>query len=191
LTPAFLCTIFPIMIRIIIVLFLFLSSEFSQAQFPETWIGKYSGTMYLNSLNSPKDSVVVTLEIVELIKDSAWTYTMGYKSEKFGDILKDYKILKVTNENSTDYLMDENNGIFLEMTFFDNTFYEYFEVENMLYSTRLSKSSNFIEFEIVGTQNEATKTSLSVPQDEEENAQFEVNSFKPLFAQKVLLFGIN
>ncbi len=189
--PAFLCSIFPFMSRIIIVILLFLSSELSHAQFPETWIGKYSGTMYLNSLNTPKDSVVVTLEIVELIKDSAWTYTMGYKSEKFGDILKDYKILKVTNENSTDYLMDENNGIFLEMTFFDNTFYEYFEVENMLYSTRLSKSSNFIEFEIIGAQNEATKTSLSVPQEDEGNNQFEVLSFKPLFAQKVLLFGIN
>jgi hypothetical protein len=100
------------MSRIIIVILLFLSSELSHAQFPETWIGKYSGTMYLNSLNTPKDSVVVTLEIVELIKDSAWTYTMGYKSEKFGDILKDYKILKVTNENSTDYLMDSHKKYF-------------------------------------------------------------------------------
>jgi hypothetical protein len=175
------------MSRIFLVVLLFVSSELSYAQFPEAWIGKYSGTMYLNSLNSPKDSVVVTLEIIEIIKDSAWTYTMGYKSEKFGDILKNYKILKVTNENSTDYLMDENNGIFLEMTFFDNTFYEYFEVENMLYSTRLLKRLNFIEFEIVGTQNEATKTCLSVPQEEEENIQYEVKSYKPLFAQKVLL----
>jgi hypothetical protein len=55
----------------------------------------------------------------------------------------------------------------------------------------LSKSSNFIEFEIIGAQNEATKTSLSVPQEDEGNNQFEVLSFKPLFAQKVLLFGIN
>ena len=143
--------------------------------------------MHLNSLNAPKDSVVVTLEIVELIKDSAWTYTMGYKSEKFGNILKDYQILKSSKENKTEYLMDEKNGILIEMTFFDDTFYEYFEVENMIYSTRLSKRQNNIEFEIAGAQNEATKTSLSAPQDEEEFTQFEVKSYKPLFAQKVLL----
>lgn len=171
---------------IIIVLLLFWSKGFAHAQFPENWIGKYGGTMYLNSLNAPKDSVIVTLEIIELKKDSAWTYTMGYKSEKFGDILKDYKILKITKENTTDYLMDENNGILLEMTFFDDVFYEYFEVENMIYSTRMSKSPNGIEFEIIGSNNEATKISVSVPQ-EEENTQFEVKSYKPLFAQKVLL----
>ena len=46
---------------------------------------------------------------------------------------------------------------------------------------------NNIEFEIIGSQNEATKTSLSAPQDEEEFTQFEVKSYKPIFAQKVLL----
>lgn len=185
-TPAFLCSIFPFMKLIIIVLF-FLSSELTHAQFPETWIGKYSGTMYLNSIETPKDSVTVTLEIVELIKDSSWTYTMGYKSEKFGNILKDYEILKSSKDNKTDYLMDEKNGIIIEMTFFDDTFYEFFEVANMIYSTRLSKRQNNIEFEIIGTQNEATKSSLSAPQDEEEFTQFEVKSYKPIFAQKVLL----
>lgn len=186
-TPAFLCSIFPYMKLIIIIGLFFLSSELTQAQFPETWIGKYSGTMYLNSLDTPKDSVTVTLEIVELIKDSSWTYTMGYKSEKFGNILKDYEILKSSKDNKTDYLMDEKNGIIIELTFFDDTFYEYFEVVNMIYSTRLSKRQNNIEFEIVGAQNEATKTSLSAPQDEEEFTQFEVKSYKPLFAQKVIL----
>ncbi len=164
-----------------------MSIELTHAQFPETWIGKYSGTMYLNSLDTPKDSVIVTLEIVELIKDSSWTYTMGYKSEKFGNILKDYEILKSSKDNKTDYLMDEKNGIIIEMTFFDDTFYEFFEVANMIYSTRLSKRQNNIEFEIIGSQNEATKTSLSAPQDEEEFTQFEVKSYKPIFAQKVLL----
>ena len=185
-TPAFLCSIFPFM-KLIIIVFFFLSIELTHAQFPETWIGKYSGTMYLNSLETPKDSVIVTLEIVELIKDSSWTYTMGYKSEKFGNILKDYEILKSSKDNKADYLMDEKNGIIIEMTFFDDTFYEFFEVANMIYSTRLSKRQNNIEFEIIGSQNEATKTSLSAPQDEEEFTQFEVKSYKPIFAQKVIL----
>jgi len=145
--------------------------------------------MYLSNVNAPKDSVIVSLEIVEIIQDSSWTYTMSYKSEKFGDILKEYKILKVSNENTTDYLMDENNGILLEMTLFDDTFYEYFEVENMIYSTRLSRHQDTIEFEIFGAQNEPSKTTLSVPQ-EEKNTQYEVNSYKPLFAQKVILKSI-
>lgn len=186
---AFLCSILSIMRFISTVFLTCCLYAIPYAQFPASWIGKYSGTMFLSSLNAPKDSVVVSLEIVEIIKDSAWTYTMSYKSEKFGDVIKDYKILKVSNEKDTDYLMDENNGILLEMTLFDDTFYEYFEVENMIYTTRLSRHQDSIEFEIIGAKNEPTSTTLSLPQSDE-NTQYEVNSYKPLFAQKVILKSI-
>jgi hypothetical protein len=158
-----------------------LSSFTGKAQFPEDWIGSYSGTMYLSSNASVYDSIDVQLELQELIVKKRWSYKMTYNSARFGEMIKDYEIIL----DSNGYLMDEQNGLYIEMAYMKDVFYEFFEVGEMLYSCTMRRIENGILFEIFGASSTSTRTSNT--EADEQGIQYTVVNYKPLFAQTVLL----
>ncbi len=138
--------------------------------------------MILSSVSSPSDSIDVSLEIKTVHTDSVWTYKMLYVSQRIGKIEKNYFIVRKNGQ----YLMDEGNGILIEMSYMNNVFYEFYTVEGMIFSTIMRKSGQDIHFEIFGANEKPTLLSESTPEGEN-NTQYKVNSLKPTFVQSVLL----
>ena len=157
------------------------------AQFPKTWIGKFAGTMTISTLDAPNDSVSVTLEISELKQDSVWTYQMHYFSEKYGKIEKNYQIVRTDNKWQR-FIMDELNGIELQMSYLNDSFYEFFEVEGTLYATTTRMIGNTLLFEIFGTPRNSAKEMVSHPNGNDE--VYTVTTMPATFVQSVILLRI-
>lgn len=170
----------------LLLLFVLISSSFSFGQFPKDWLGHYGGTMYLSNGSNPKDSLEVSLDIMEVKKDSIWTYSMHYFSKKYGSIEKNYHIVR--SSDGLSYHMDELNGIKIDMAYMNDCFYEFFEVDNMIYSTTMRRISGGILFEIFGATNEPSNETDSYP--DENNTIYKVFSMKPSFAQSALLLPV-
>lgn len=155
---------------------------------PSIWIGEYSGIMTLNNAGSTSFTLHIDFTFKEVKKDSVWTYTMCYNSDRFGEMIKDYRILKAPDPDPTHFLMDEQNGIIMDLTFMNNGFYEFFEIEGIegsLFSTVLKRQGDDLFFEIFGSSNLPERTSHL--DASEESPAMDVISYRPIFAQSVLL----
>ncbi|MBU3659854.1 MAG: hypothetical protein FGM14_08300 [Flavobacteriales bacterium] len=161
-----------------IFLFFSISSFFAQA-FPEGWLGKYAGTMeIINGENI--QTVAVDFEMKELQKDSAWSYIMTYKPIGKEAIVKDY-IIKRTGASWT-FLLDEKDGILIDMRLMGNILYDFYEVNGMFFTSRLSKEKKGLYFELMGgLKSDFRKSSTGISEITE------VYSFPPAFVQRVQL----
>jgi len=113
------------------------------------FIGKYSGEMQL--INQDKNSfntVLVSLDIHEIKKDSVWSYIMTYNSQEYGSMTKNYEI-QLTKEGR--FQIDEKNGIVILMSFIDGCLYEFFESEEMFFNVIMRKKRKNILFELTGS----------------------------------------
>ncbi|MDG1330771.1 MAG: hypothetical protein P8P74_00460 [Crocinitomicaceae bacterium] len=146
------------------------------------WEGVYEGEMIIGNTVRPNDSVKVSFELTPLEVDSTWTYRMTYHSDKFGKIVKDYQLTRV-GDSKTDFLLDEKDGIIIEMSLMNNCFYSMFEVMDNLYSTSLRKSGDKLHFDLFSSnmkEGKITKNEADKPDD-----IFEVASYKPGLHQTI------
>jgi hypothetical protein len=166
-----------------ILAFSFLNSVNAQSIL-EKWEGVYEGEMIIGFTNRPNDSVNVKFELLPIDADSSWTYKMTYGSKRFGIIVKDYEIHRDGN-STTNFLLDEKDGIIIEMSLMNDCFYEMFEVMDQLYSTTMRKLGDDIHFDLFTA---AMKKSMVTNSDEdEEGVSYEVTSYKPTQHQSVIL----
>lgn len=156
-----------------------MSSTIAQ-EFPKDWVGNYKGEMLIGFADQPGDTLEVDFLLEEVIEDSAWTYRMTYRSDKYGDIVKDY-IIRKTGDTKSAYVLDELDGILIEMTLMDNCFYSSFSVLDNMYMTMLYKLGDNLFFDLVVVSNRPTKESVS--EEDEEGQSFEVSSYKPTLHQ--------
>jgi hypothetical protein len=159
-----------------------ISSLFSQA-FPEGWTGKYAGTMEIINGES-KQEIAVEFEMKELQKDSAWSYIMTYKPSGKEAMVKDY-VIKRTGASWT-FLLDEKDGILIDMRLMGNILYDFYEVNGMFFTSRLSKEKKGLYFELMGgMKSDFRKSSTGVSEITE------VYAYPPAFVQRVQLKKIN
>ena len=144
--------------------------------FPDGWTGTYQGEMKITS-GQRKNAVSVTLEIGEKIRDSSWTYKMTYQGPN-GETVKDYQIVRKTD---SEYVMDEG-GIKIAMRYVDNTFFDFYQVDSVFYTSVLRKTGkNAISFDIYGgPMGEKDKITTN-------EGDFFVHSYIPTFTQSVVL----
>lgn len=163
---------------------------FSQ-EFPEDWEGDYSGQMILGNVHSPNDTVDVLFNIHEVIKDSVWTYKMTYHSKRYRKIVKDYIIKRERKGDQVNYILDELDGIEIEMSYMNGCFYNIFEVMDQLYISTMRLSDSDIHFELFAASFTKTKTTTLKEEEKEESEEkkdpITVNSYKPLLHQSVYL----
>lgn len=158
-------------------------SLYSVAQLPKDWNGVYKGTMFMLAENYKPDSVNLQITIAEQQTDSIWKFNMLYKSAKFKDIEKDYII--VYSKSKDRFFLDEQNGIVIDVTFLNNTLYEFYEVDNRFYAVTFKKTTEGLTFEIVGSATNPTMETGSHP--DENNIVYNVFSLKPSFVQSAIL----
>ena len=163
---------------------LFSSFVLSAQSFPEDWIGTYEGKMVIGFTDRPSDSVAVVFELQTIEKDSSWTYRMTYTSSRYGVIVKDY-IIRRDGNNPANYLLDEQDGILIEMSLMNGCFYDLFEVMDQLYSTTMCMMNGTIRFDLYVSSHSTPLTTNS--EVDEDGNSYQVKSYKPIQHQTVLL----
>lgn len=149
------------------------------------WIGDYSGELILGFANRPNDTIPVKFEMHEIVKDSAWTYRMHYDSKVYGKMTKDYVIRAKKLGESKHFLLDELNGIIMEMTMMNNCLYGMYEVaDNIFVSTIRGVDKNLLIDLICAPLKNPSVTSTEVS---EEGDKIDAISYKPTLHQTVLL----
>lgn len=156
-----------------------------KSSFPTNWIGEYTGDMILAFADRPNDTIPVVFEISELETDSIWTYKMTYNSVKYGHIVKDYRIVAASKGTQSNYLLDELNGILMELTLMNDCFYGVYEVMGDLYTTtfRLKDDAFFFELFMAHTEN----PKVTSTEADENSPAIEAKSMKPALVQSALL----
>lgn len=150
----------------------------------ETWEGTYEGEMIVGLTNRLNDTVNVKFELLPIEADSSWTYKMTYDSRQYGIIVKDYEIHRDGN-STKNFLLDEKDGIIIEMSLMNDCFYEMFEVMDQLYSVTMRKIGDDIQFDLFTAAMKKAMVTNSDP-DEEGNS-YEVTSYKPTQHQTAIL----
>lgn len=156
-------------------------------QFPQDWVGTYEGNLEIwNAQRGMVQSCPMTLYVsaTDTVGRYVWRSEMTYNGNK---IIKDYNLVTHDSMPKNHFLMDENNGIFLDRVLLDDGFYDYFEVNGIgLYGiTRRVKEG--ITFEIASFQLK------SVQYSEYEGREFKVDSvasYKVVNTQKALLLKL-
>ena len=165
-------------------LFLFISAYGFAQEFPKDWIGSYSGKMILSFAQRANDTLDVDFIMQEKEKDSIWTYTMIYHSEKYGEITKDYLIRAKNRGEKKSFELDEQNGIIMELTFMNNCFYGMYQVMGDIYSSTMKHTGDHLYFDLYSVPAENPRISNV----ESEEQSIEARSFKPTLSQSVRLY---
>lgn len=155
----------------------------AQNTFPEGWVGEYEGILLITIDRGVVDSIPVDFVMKELEKDSIWTYTMSYHSARYGELVKDYRYVRVRKDDPNHYLFDELNGIVMELTLMNDCFYGMYEVSELFFINTLRKEGDGLYFELTMSPVGNPKESAA----QEEGETFEAKSYKPNQVQSVHL----
>jgi len=145
-----------LMKRLIAFLFFSLTLCFSYAQndfsFPEDAIGKYSGTLLIDS---PRGKQEIPMEFHLMKTDSVnrFDYKLIYAGQPRNYTL----IIKDLEKGICE--VDENNGIILPSRFSGNTLFSFFEVQNNFLSSRFEFRKDALVFEILFSNTKQKTTS--------------------------------
>ncbi len=178
-------------IRIILSYILIFGSAFNSFsqntdpnKFPDSWLGIYEGDMYILRAHSDRvDTVNIIFEFLATYQEKRWTYRMTYKSSKYGNIVKNYELIKPDSLAKNVYLLDEMDGIYIENVLMSNTLYSAFSVAGIRLVSVLRKEGDELFMEIFTCKDQSSLVSKSKADKPEE--AFEVKSFAPFTTQFV------
>ena len=166
------------------ILFVLLQTLVFGQQFPTDFAGNYSGQMIISSSKTAADTIEVHFELRETIPDSCWTYRFTYKSEKYGIIVKDYLLKTKQSGHFQDFILDEQNGILMDMTWMNHCLYGTYEVQENLYIFTLRAFNQDLLFDLFIAP---TETPLTTSTNEGED-RITASSYKPFMQQSVYLW---
>jgi hypothetical protein len=173
---------------VIFFMLLFCASFFAQG-LPASWFGSYQGTMELFGKEvAPFSTVHVRLEILEIKKDSVWTYNMIYgEKEKLGYLEKKYHI-ELKPEG---LVLNEGDGVYISMRLFGDCLIDFYSIEdrdnsNTYMSSVLCRQANGdLEFNLFGGSMTPENTSQMI--EESEGSVYGLSTYNLGFNQHVVL----
>jgi len=131
------------------------------------------------------DTVDLRLVMAPTEEDNVWNHVMSYESRKYGNLAKEYQLVKPDTLPANVFLMDEQNGIYIEEVLLGNTFYSSFSVGNVQLFSSLRNKGDVIEWEVISIGTTSTLSSGTEP-DQEGNSTL-VESYAPITTQKAVL----
>lgn len=163
--------------------FLFSFIGFSQTKetnFPDAFFGKYKGKLVISNANGSQE---IDMEFHLLPTDTLgkYHYTIIYKSDKINQERK-YTLLE-KDKTKGQFVVDENNGILLNVMLVNNALYSIFEVQGGLLTTTEHFYKDYMDFEIMYSFKEKVEKSLST-----EEKPIEVFSYPVISVQKARLY---
>ena len=160
-------------------------------KFPDDWYGTYKGTMEWYIGSEKKADIPICIEILAGTDSNQIIWRTTYDSTTLIPVknVKDYKIVRNDSIEKGHYLMDEQNGIYLDMRLIDNTMYSCFDVVNeaKAKTTRLVSidklvSKNILYHEVISYSEPDKKTGNEGASD-----GFTVKSTEKVSTQKATL----
>jgi hypothetical protein len=155
-----------------------------KAVFPDDWIGHYQGDLELvNATRGKTMTLPMTLIISPTDTANRWRWYSKaiYQGQ---EIIKDYALYRTDSMPPNHFIMDENNGIYLDRILLDGGFYDYFEVGNLGLYGITKKVGADIHFEIASFSLQSKRYSTY----EGEGSKIDtITSYKVINTQKVLL----
>ena len=134
-------------------------------QFPEDWIGDWSGTLYVYGVDSIKMEVPMSLEIQPIDSTDRYTWGLTYASKK-----EDWRPYELVSVNKTLGLwqIDEKNSIIIEGYQRGNAFVSWFVVQENRVLCRYERTVKGLEFEVIaGTESPVSVTGNTKYQGED------------------------
>lgn len=89
--------------------------------------------------------------------DSVWVWKTVYDENKV-PIVKDY-LMRLVNEREGKYMLDERDGILINVSLMGNKFYSLFDVEGTILSCTYQFTDSLLFYEIVSGPSKPEKTS--------------------------------
>ena len=157
----------------------FLNAQNDSLQFPEDFFGVYKGKLNINNANGVQQ-LDMEFHLNKTDSIGKYQYTLVYiingnRQERL------YNLIEKDAEKGA-YLVDENNGIFLDAKLIDNTLFSMFEVQGNILTTTERFYKDAMDFEITF----ANKKHKTVSGTDGENA-IEVTSYPITVVQKARL----
>lgn len=122
----------------------------------DDWRGKYEGTMKMYNIKQADSPhlVKIMVEIDTTAQSNEWVWRTSYESSIYGNSVKDYKLVQPDSFKGTpQYWTDENNGILLHNSYFDNTFYNFYTVNGAYYNCVFKRFGDLLFYDIYTAQN--------------------------------------
>lgn len=164
--------------------FLLLAVHLNAQEFPADYTGTYLGPMSVSSLDGRTDTLEVRFELHALIPDSSWTWHMTYESDRYGTIVKDYLLKTAHKGQYRDFILDEQNGVQMEMTWLNDCLYGMYEVDATNYIVTLRTFNQDLLFDLfTAPTNHPLITGTT-----SEGREVQVKSYKPTSQQTVHLW---
>ena len=172
------------------ILFIFLlSCEFVHSQyheFPADWLGSYTGELFISGTGTTKiDTLKISFDFLISPRPDSWIYRMTYESKKFGLQVKDYELLKPDSLPQNSYLLNEKDGIMIQMVCFGNALYANFSVAGQYLTSIMRKEANSIVYEITVSRESPSLVTQNQALDNQET--YLVRSFPPYSLQSARL----
>ncbi len=147
----------------------------SEPNFPDDFFGIYKGTLNIASSRGPS---TYPMEFHLLPTDSIgkYHYILIYGD---GDMRQERKYTLLTKDAAKgEYVVDENNGIVLDDKVIGNRMYSLFEVQGTILTTFITFEENHMDFEIVATQRENSKTTFAENEEKTEVISYPVSTIQ-------------
>ena len=158
-------------------------SHFQKENFPQAWIGNWSGELLIYNTKEVQQRIPMTLEIQPTAKKDVFTWALIYGKDKEKG-RRSYE-LNIKDAEKGWYAIDEKNSIILDCYLFNNKLYSRFEVMGNLLLCTYEKQGNQIIFEVISGKQEAVSTTGGEKHNGEDIP--EVNAFGINVSQRAVL----
>lgn len=158
---------------------------YTAPKFPEDWVGLYKGDLqWFAGKNSILVPISIEIKAIDSLENTyLWRSTYD-STERFPMVVKDYILVHPDTLPEGHFLIDEKNGIYLDMILIDNSFYSCFEVnKTLLLSIDRLNADGSIYHEIISSHLSGARESGATSDD----SYFGVKSYSRVGTQKAIL----
>lgn len=171
---------------LIIIVFLYSLSSYSQNVFPTSWQGNYKGDLQIYGVDSVAMKLTMKLSISKKT-DSIYQWKMTYIFKGKEDV-RDYEVI-IKDAKKGHYIIDEKNTILIDAFYKTGIFTSFFSVQDSYIVSTYSRKENDIVFEIVSANGK--KPNISGAQKYKNEDIPEVKSYLVNGRQKAILKKID
>ena len=126
------------------------TTSINNENFPSTWLGEYEGKLavFRPGKEGNPYPANVHLSISPTPEASRWEWSTTYIIEGRDPIEKKYFIMHPDSLPPSTYLMDEDNGIFINQYYSGNTFYGAYTVNEQFFTFIYHKEEDVLNYEL-------------------------------------------
>lgn len=145
---------------------------------PEAFFGSYKGTLEITGANA--QSVPMEFHLRRTDSTGIFDYTLIYGE----GAQKDERLYTLKEQGPNMFILDENNGILLDVVLADRSFYSFFEVQGNLWTTILTFGNDQMIWKAIFGTTGTKRKSQSDPPDSVEVLSYPIKGVQEAVLNK-------